>query len=42
MFESVFKKVNVIKDGDKFAVVEGLTKDLIGQGVIITKDATRA
>ncbi|KAL6351859.1 hypothetical protein LRP88_14669 [Fusarium phalaenopsidis] len=42
MWKTVFKKMNVIKDGDNFAVVEGLTKDLIGQGVTITKDATRA
>ncbi|KAF4464677.1 Glucan endo-13-alpha-glucosidase agn1 [Fusarium albosuccineum] len=42
MWKTVFKKMNFIKDGDNFGVVEGLTKDLITQGVTITKDATRA
>lgn len=42
IFESVFKKMNVIKDGDNFAVVESLTKHLVGQGVTISEDATRA
>ncbi|KAM0544350.1 hypothetical protein ACHAPJ_011886 [Fusarium lateritium] len=42
MLKTVFKKMNFIKDGDNVGVVEGLTKDLISQGVTITKDATRA
>ncbi|KAF7557807.1 hypothetical protein G7Z17_g467 [Cylindrodendrum hubeiense] len=42
MWKLVFKKMNLIKDGDNFGTVEGLTKDLISTGATITKDATRA
>ncbi|RSM14713.1 hypothetical protein CDV31_005295 [Fusarium ambrosium] len=33
--------MNVMKDGDNFAVVEGLTKDLIGQDLTITNQSPR-
>ncbi|KAH7160512.1 hypothetical protein B0J13DRAFT_644218 [Dactylonectria estremocensis] len=42
MWKLVFKKMNLIKDGDNFGTVEGLTKDLTSTGATITKDATRA